>query len=138
MNQLQAFRDTIAFIEKRDRMGTWEENSRGRPASIRPDHVRDMLRRIEEDPNSFSSSKRGRWLGWAQCAATACGVLSLDEAKMINRANEKDVDAPKITPEMINLVLGEFGIDLYKVVNLKSTDGRTASAVLAEALSKRI
>ena len=137
MNQLQAFRDTIAFIEKRDRMGTWEENSRGRPASIRPDHVRDMLRRIEEDPNSFSSSKRGRWLGWAQCAATACGVLSLDEAKMINRANEKDVDA-RINPRLIDQLLLDLGLDLCKVINCPGNMGRTASAALAEALSKRI
>ena len=137
MNQLQAFRDTIAFLKARDRIGAWVEKSRGRDPSVRSIHVFDMLQRIEENPSAFSPAKLGRWLGWAQAAMCACGVLSLEEAKMINKANDDDPPG-KITPEMINRLLGVHGLNLYEVANLNSNAGKTASLVLAEALSKEI
>lgn len=96
-----------------------------------------MLRQIEENSAAFSAARLGRWLGWAQCAATVAGVLSLDEAKMINKANETD-PAGKITDEMILRLLGLNGLVLHKVINLKSNEGKAPTLVLAEALNKEI
>lgn len=134
MNQLQAMRDTLRAAET-----TWEmsETFRRPDPELTLDHARDMLRRIEEDPNSFSSSKRGRWLGWMQAAAVAAGALSLARCKEINKANEKDVDA-RINPRLIDQLLLDLGLDLCKVINCPGNMGRTASAALADALSKRI
>lgn len=137
MNQLQAFRDTLDYIEGKGRMDYWEQRSKGRPKELRVDHIRDMLRRIEEDSWAFSAAKLGRWLGWAQCAATVAGVLSLDEAKMINRANETD-QGGKITDEMILRLLGLNGLVLHKVINRESNVGKAPTLVLAEALNKEI
>lgn len=137
MNQLQAFRDTLFYIEMKGRMDYWEQRSKGRQRELRIDHIRDMLRRIEEDPAAFSPAKLGRWLGWAQCAATVAGVLTLEEAKRINKANDEDPQG-KITPEMIEAALIDSGLDLFLFTTCDEDDGRPLNVILAEALSKEI
>lgn len=76
MNQLQAFRDTIALAEQR-----------GMPELPGSDlglhHLRRMVAVVEE--GSFGPAKLGRWLGWAQCAVVAAGVgVTLDDMKALN------------------------------------------------------
>lgn len=82
MNQLQAFRDTIALAEQR-----------GMPdlpgSDLGLDHLRRMAAVLEE--NSFSPAKLGRWLGWAQCALVAAGVgVTLDDMKTLNASHIAD------------------------------------------------
>lgn len=72
-DMLAAFDDTIALAEARGMAET-----RG---GLSLEHLKDMRTRIT---SSFSPSKLGRWLGWAQCAVVAAGASTLDEMKEIN------------------------------------------------------
>lgn len=79
MNQLQAFRDTVALAEQQ-----------GMPelpgSDLGLDHLRRMAAVLEEA--SFSPAKLGRWLGWAQCAVVAAGVgVTLDDMKTLNASH---------------------------------------------------
>jgi hypothetical protein len=75
MNQLAAFRDTIALAEDRG-MPEYGE-------SLGLAHLRSMYERAES--GGFSEGKLGRWLGWAQCAVVAaCIGVTLDDMKLIN------------------------------------------------------
>lgn len=82
MNQLQAFRDTVALAEQQ-----------GMPelpgSDLGLDHLRRMAAVLEEA--SFSPAKLGRWLGWAQCAVVAAGVgVTLDDMKTLNASHLGD------------------------------------------------
>ena len=77
MNQLQAFRDTVALAEQR-----------GMPelpgSDLGLDHLRRMAAVLEEA--AFSPAKLGRWLGWAQCAVVAAGIgVTLDDIEDAQR-----------------------------------------------------
>lgn len=76
MNQLQALRDTIRVAE-----------DHGMPAlpgsDLGLEHLRHMADTAES--GSFSPSKLGRWLGWAQCAVVAANVgVTLADMKALN------------------------------------------------------
>jgi hypothetical protein len=81
MNQIAAFKDTLELADSRGMADCeFEEKSVGF------DHLVDMLEIIELAPDgTFSESKIGRWLGWAQCAVVAGGYATLQEMKEINR-----------------------------------------------------
>lgn len=79
MNQLQAFRDTVALAETR---GMADKRC---SAHVNLAHLRDMLATVERADPLFSDAKLGRWLGWAQASVVACGCASLDEMKQINQ-----------------------------------------------------
>ena len=87
MQQVEAARETIAIMNARTGSGT--RHGVELPKDMQPDHLNDMLRRMEADANPqggrFSEGKLGRWLGWMQASCCALGVLSLDECKEINR-----------------------------------------------------
>lgn len=81
MNQIEAFRETLAYCEER-----WPAPMFGE-TSI--EHMRDMLRRIEANrdataPDGFSEAKLGRWLGYLQGVAVGLDVMALDDCKAIN------------------------------------------------------
>lgn len=80
MNQLAAFRDTIALAE-----------DRGMPeygGELGLDHLRSMYQQaqtFQSDWSTFSEAKLGRWLGWAQCAVVAAAIgLTLEDMKQLN------------------------------------------------------
>lgn len=74
MDMLAAFDETISLAQARGMVEPREGLSLA--------HLRDMRTRIAP---SFSRSKLGRWLGWAQCAVVASGVATLEEMKEINK-----------------------------------------------------
>lgn len=75
MNQLAAFKDTVALAES---LGMEEEHG----SSVGLEHLREMLEIVEN--SEFSESKLGRWLGWAQCALVSTGLAGLEDMKLIN------------------------------------------------------
>ncbi len=78
MNQRAAFEETLALAirEGMPEMSAVHD-------SLGLAHMRGMQKRIAED--SFSESKLGRWLGWAQAALVASGVgITLEDVKQIN------------------------------------------------------
>lgn len=83
MNQRAALQDTLAKL-RANGMATCEIEEEGCDF----DHFVDMHNRIlaaDHNGTPFSEAKLGRWLGWIQGAASACGFLTLDEAKHINQ-----------------------------------------------------
>lgn len=95
MNQLQAFRDTIALAEQR-----------GMPelpgSDLGLDHLRRMAAVLEE--NSFAPAKLGRWLGWAQCAVVAAGIgVTLDDMKTLNAGLAADGTVLEANSAMVRL-----------------------------------
>lgn len=92
MNQLEAFRETIALAERKG-MPPDPETSRGLA------HLRRMLEQVEA--GVFSPAKLGRWLGWAQCAVVAaCPDVTLEDMKAINRKHaDDDGDHPRVAWE---------------------------------------
>lgn len=87
MKQLQALRDTVRLAEDHgmpDLPGT----------DLGLEHLRDMADTAEA--NSFSPSKLGRWLGWAQCAVVAADIgVTLADMKALNlrRASGPDTES---------------------------------------------
>jgi hypothetical protein len=84
MNQLQAFRDTIALAKSKGLHLT-------RVPELSMTHLEGMLARIESDPDRFSPSKLGRWLGWAQAAVVSWGDgITMEDMKRINLDNRDE------------------------------------------------
>lgn len=85
MNQLAAFRDTIAVADEHEMPELGKESGLGLA------HLRSMYERaqaFQNDWETFSEAKLGRWLGWAQCAVVAANVgVTLDDMKQINRSH---------------------------------------------------
>ncbi len=89
MNQLQAFRDTIALAKSTDKPKLTQVQS------LSMQHLEEMLVTIEAEAwrgYSFSPSKLGRWLGWAQAAIVSWGHHTLEEMKEINMKNKEDAN----------------------------------------------
>jgi hypothetical protein len=83
VNQLAAFRDTLALAEDR---GMPEHGG-----ELGLAHLRSMYKRAET--SNFSPSKLGRWLGWAQCAVVAAAIgLTLDDMKALNLRHAPTVE----------------------------------------------
>jgi hypothetical protein len=82
VNQLQAFRDTLALVDERD-MAYCEFET----PEVNYSHLQDMLQRIENDPSQFSEAKLGRWLGYVQGVIVATDYGTLEEMKQINKRN---------------------------------------------------
>lgn len=103
MDQVKAARETIELIRNR-------AQSIELPDSLSLPHLLDMVQQMEADENpqggKFSVGKLGRWLGWIQAAATALGVLSLDEAKEINKRNSCSALLP-VSPVPLDAGLAE-------------------------------
>jgi hypothetical protein len=59
--------------------------------ALRELHVRDMLMRVAN--GEITGRKAHRWLGWAQCAAVAAGVGTLEDMKAINKAASDEAEA---------------------------------------------
>lgn len=75
MDQIAAFRDTIALAEERG-MPEWG-------GELGLAHLKSMYERAQAE--GFSDAKLGRWLGWAQCAVVAAAIgVDLDDMKQIN------------------------------------------------------
>ena len=74
MNQLAAMKVTLDLIRRRQDEAM--------------DHFEDMYERASQ--GEFSEAKLGRWLGWIQGAASANGLMTLDEAKEINRRHSEE------------------------------------------------
>lgn len=87
MNYTQAAREMVArasdFIDKP--LGKPSQDPRGLSVS----HAHWMLLKIEEE-TSWSDSKKGRWLGWAQAIFCVNGFFSLEEMKELNRGCSED------------------------------------------------
>lgn len=103
MNVMQAMRETVALMEERfetlasDYDPDDEQRFMLLDESLKPPHVRDMLRAMESRKNpqggEFSDGKMNRWLAWAQAAVVAQGLASLEDMKVINKRNSgKNVD----------------------------------------------
>ncbi|WP_343929754.1 hypothetical protein [Tsukamurella strandjordii] len=82
VDQLGAFRETIAFAEKR---GMLDEPD----SDLGLSHLRGMLATVEAEPAAFSPAKLGRWLGWVQAAVVAAGVGTLDDMKAISNRHKR-------------------------------------------------
>lgn len=67
-------------------------------------HAHWMLLQIIEHEQDWSQSKRGRWLGWAQCVLAMNGRLRLPDCKDINRQCmcEQDHCPQRGTPHVHN------------------------------------
>lgn len=81
MNQREAFRDSLKLYE--ERATRFHVADAGEGCSL--GHARSMMERIDANPDQFSPSKLGRWLGWLQGVMCAYGLLTLEEAKQINK-----------------------------------------------------
>lgn len=81
MDQLEAFRDTIALAEER---GMPEHGG-----ELGLAHLRWMYEQAEV--GHFGIAKLGRWLGWAQCAVVAASIgLTLEDMREINQRYTED------------------------------------------------
>lgn len=89
MNQLGAMYESVALGKERAKYVSDDEIIIKDGFSI--EHMESMVRRargLDSESTSeypFSEAKLGRWLGWIQAALTAQGLLSLEEAKEINK-----------------------------------------------------
>ncbi|MDF0532275.1 hypothetical protein P0W64_21200 [Tsukamurella sp. 8F] len=81
VNQIKAFRDTLALAEER---GMDEDPD----SDVGLAHLRGMLATVEQTADSFSPAKLGRWLGWVQSAVVAAKVGTLDDMRAINNRNK--------------------------------------------------
>jgi hypothetical protein len=95
MNQIEAFRETLARCEDRWPVPMFGETS--------IEHMRDMLRRMETNsdataPNGFSEAKLGRWLGYLQGVAVGLDAMTLEECKNINKKWAGDAPTQKWRP----------------------------------------
>jgi hypothetical protein len=94
MNQLDAMRDTLLLLQSRFDL---EKTVPASEPSVTLKHFVGMLEeasfaghpQIDPDGRPFSEAKLGRWLGWIQGAATARGLLTLEEAQAISRKRSK-------------------------------------------------
>lgn len=85
MNQLQALRETVRLAGECG-MPELPGNTLGL------EHLRAMAATAEK--SSFSPSKLGRWLGWAQCALVAANVgVTLEDMKALNMRHAAPVEA---------------------------------------------
>lgn len=66
------------------------------------DHIGWMIGQVAA--GKMSPTKACRWLGWIQAALCAAGVLSLDEAKAINKAASDSQPAPAREPSAVEEV----------------------------------
>lgn len=105
VNQLQAFRDTVALAEQRGMPGL--------PGSdLGLDHLRRMASVLEEA--AFSPAKLGRWLGWAQCAVVAAGIgVTLDDMKTLNASHI--ADPPCLTADGTLLEANSAMVRMHRV-----------------------
>lgn len=94
MNQVAAMRETIKVAEQRLGDSTLNLSKiMNLDETLQLDHLKGMLSMMEANYNpqkpgeGFSEAKLGRWLGWAQAACVAMGVVTLDDMKKINRLN---------------------------------------------------
>jgi hypothetical protein len=97
MNQLEAMRQTISLMEDmlRHLPAADRASIESMPESLRPEHLREMLQRVEANDNpqgeqGFSEAKVGRWLGWMQAAVVAMRFAGLEQMKEINKAAQTD------------------------------------------------
>lgn len=79
MRQLDALEATVRLAERRRYTGSSRDTSIG--------HLRTMLSRATEGvaAGTFSDAKLGRWLGWVQGVLCEAKVITLNEAKEINK-----------------------------------------------------
>lgn len=87
MNSRLAAAETLRIIrENFIKLSSWPElptpvrDSKG----LRLSHLHWML--LELQTGEFSEGKAGRWLGWIQAILTTKAILTLSEAKQINKA----------------------------------------------------
>lgn len=86
MDQLNAFRDTLHLYRQRATKWHVLSNPEGNVATgCDLEHAHEMLAKIEARPGNFSPAKLGRWLGWLQGSMCALGIITLEEAKEINK-----------------------------------------------------
>lgn len=99
MNQRRAFEETIARARLQ---GMPEQSPLGEAFGLA--HLVGMQQRIAE--GTFSESKLGRWLGWAQAAVVAANIgLGLEDMKQIN-LRHADADPTPDTLADVVLVWG--------------------------------
>lgn len=77
MDTVRAMHETISLMKTRVSPGRWDVG----PDGCTPRHIEEMIDRVAE----ASSDKKSRWLGWMQGVCAAQGLITLEEAKEINR-----------------------------------------------------
>lgn len=80
MDQVKAMRATLELAQERD---YWDIDFE--EIGVDFDHLKSMVERIEGMPDEYSEAKKGRWLGYMQGVLVANAVMTLEEAKEINR-----------------------------------------------------
>lgn len=81
MNQLKAAQITVQMLEERVADGRYHQPN---DPGLSVEHLREMLKTMEDKRNEMSPAKMGRWLGWLQCAVVATTDLELEDMKELN------------------------------------------------------
>ncbi|WNM75103.1 hypothetical protein SEA_MORRIGAN_58 [Microbacterium phage Morrigan] len=90
MNQLAAFQETLTLAHERGMHFKHEEAAH---ESLTYRHLVHLHDQVHFQPDQFSPSKLGRWLGWTQAAVVASGCATLDEMKAINKRHAAETVA---------------------------------------------
>lgn len=80
MDQLGAMKATLQLAEERD---YWDIDFE--EVGVDYEHLKSMVSRIDGMPTEYSEAKKGRWLGYMQGVLVANAVMTLEEAKEINK-----------------------------------------------------
>lgn len=80
-----AFRDTmkLAFLRGYQYISTAAPNADY-------NHLIEMFNKVIDENNDFSEAKLGRWLGYAQGVLVANRIITLEEAKEINKKYQNE------------------------------------------------
>lgn len=89
MNTRHAIGETIKVMQSRMTQARELNRATLHSPSLGLGHVCEMWMKIEADPN-MSEDKLSRWLGWIQASICSWGILTLDEAKNINRRHSEE------------------------------------------------
>ena len=84
MDQLSAMRDTLTQARGRG----YASQAHREEASFK--HLSYMLGKATMEPENFSETKLGQWLGYMQGVLVANGCLTLEECKEINERYSDD------------------------------------------------
>lgn len=111
MNQVRAFQDTVALAED-------SEMPHLPGSDLGLDHLEAMLKTVHSE--SFSPSKLGRWLGWAQAALVAADVgVTLEDVKQIN-LRHADQPVPLVDSQVTGDGLHDLVVEAVERLNAAS------------------
>lgn len=84
MRTRDAMIETMRIVESRLTLARHLGRDTFHSRTIGYQHTKEMMAKVIADPD-MSEGKLNRWLGWVQCSVCSWGIMSLDEAKEINR-----------------------------------------------------